>query len=172
MRSFRLVTLACLASLCVGISAVTEKRAVVGQFSSASQSRAILGNNEKKARQLPTKAHSVSDGVDLTSPRGGGGFASHKDAVTGAVIMALIERGLNKFFVSQGIKFPAMLGGCIALFAFLLLADSVSPGLGESIFTTLLPGSTLLAKWLPCFFVPGLVMLPLAPSVGSGLEVR
>jgi hypothetical protein len=165
MRSFRLVTLACLASLFfVGVPGVAGK-SVLGQFSSASQTQAILGH-EKKGRKLP-KADSIRD-VAVVSR---GGAASSKDAVTGAVIMALIERGLNKIFVSQGIKFPAQLGGCIALFAFLILADAVSPGLGESIFTSLSPGSALLAKWLPVFFVPGLVLLPLAPSVGSGLEV-
>jgi len=54
---------------------------------------------------------------------------------------------------------------------FMLAAETVSPGLGDSIFSSLSPGSALLAKWLPVFFVPGLAMLPLATSVGSGLEV-
>ena len=73
--------------------------------------------------------------------------------------------------MAKGVKFPSMLGGCAALLFFLLLADLISPGLGELIFSSLSPGSALLAKWLPVFFVPGLAMLPLAPSVGNGLEV-
>ena len=100
-----------------------------------------------------------------------GGADGQKDAITGAVILTLIERGMNKIFQSKGIKFPAALGGCISLFFSLLLADIISPGLGESIFASLNPAAILLAKWLPVFFVPGLAMLPLAPSVGSGLEV-
>ncbi|KAL3908012.1 MAG: hypothetical protein SGARI_003260, partial [Bacillariaceae sp.] len=33
------------------------------------------------------------------------------------------------------------------------------------------PGAALLAKWLPVFFVPSLVTLPLVGSVGSGVEI-
>jgi len=29
-----------------------------------------------------------------------------------------------------------------------------------------------LTKWIAVFFVPGLAMLPLAPSMGNSLEVR
>lgn len=102
----------------------------------------------------------------------GGGNTDRKDAITGAIILTLIERVVNKILTSNGIKFPSMLGGCIALFFVMILADLVRPGLGGSIYSTLNPGSVFLAKWLPVFFVPGLAMLPLAPSVGSGLEVR
>jgi hypothetical protein len=100
-----------------------------------------------------------------------GGSSAPKDAITGAIIMACIERGINKLFQQQGIKFPSQLGGCIALFFTLLIAQGVSPGLGDNILDFLNPGSVLLAKWFPAFFVPGLAMLPLAPAVGNGLEV-
>ena len=94
------------------------------------------------------------------------------DAAVGTVALTLIERAVNKLFIHFGIKFPAQLGGCGILFFFLVIADAVSPGSGTAIFKALTPGTTLLTKWLPVFFVPGLAMLPLAPSVGSGLEVR
>lgn len=51
------------------------------------------------------------------------------------------------------------------------LLEVVKPGLGDGIFASLTPGAGLLAKWLPVFFVPGLAMLPLAPSMGSPLEI-
>ena len=69
------------------------------------------------------------------------------------------------------IEFPALLGGCIFLFFFLLLTEAVNPTLANSIFEALSPGAAFLAKWLPPLFVPGLVMLPLSPSVGGGVEV-
>jgi hypothetical protein len=59
----------------------------------------------------------------------------------------------------------------VALFFTLLVSQGVSPGLGDAIVAFLNPGSALLARWFPAFFVPGLAMLPLAPSVGNGLEV-
>jgi hypothetical protein len=143
---------------------VAKTNGVVGQYSSPARQQALL-KNRKYAPDFPASQE------EALSQRGGGESAKQSDAVTGAVIMALIERGINKLFVTKGIKFPSALAGCIALFFSLLLADGVSPGLGESMFVRLTPGSVLLAKWLPAFFVPGLAMLPLAPSVGSAMEV-
>lgn len=100
-----------------------------------------------------------------------GGDSSQKDAITGAIVMTLIERATNRVLKSLGSTFPSQLGGCIGLLFFMLSAEAVVPGLGDSIFASLSPGAALLAKWLPVFFVPGLAMLPLAPSVGSSFEV-
>jgi len=98
-------------------------------------------------------------------------LSEHKDALLGVLVLTAVERGISKLFQTNSIKFPAQLAGCIALFFFLLLADGIHPGLGESMYNSLLPGSNLLAKWFPVLFVPGLVMLPLAPSIGNGVEV-
>jgi len=43
--------------------------------------------------------------------------------------------------------------------------------LAQMLFQSLSPGAALLAKWLPVFFVPSLVTLPLADSVGTAGEV-
>ncbi len=91
--------------------------------------------------------------------------------VKGAMIFTLLDYMFRKAFVKYGINFPSQLGGCCILFVAMLLAEAIRPGLGDSVFNTLTPGANILAKWLPVFFVPGLVMLPLAPSMGSPLEV-
>jgi hypothetical protein len=39
------------------------------------------------------------------------------------------------------------------------------------VYRVLSPGAAVLAKWLPVFFVPSLITLPLAQSLGSSLEV-
>lgn len=93
------------------------------------------------------------------------------NAVAGAVAMALMEKGVKEGFKAKGITFPAQLGACLILFVSLLLTEAVNPGLAESIFVALSPGAAFLTKWLPVFFVPGLAMLPLAPPIGSGVEV-
>jgi hypothetical protein len=53
----------------------------------------------------------------------------------------------------------------------MILAEIVKPGVGDSVFSYLSPGAGLLARWIAVFFVPGLAMLPNAPSMGSALEV-
>lgn len=64
-------------------------------------------------------------------------------------------------------KFPSSLGGCGVLLA-VLLASKPSSGTKESKLHRLLtPGAALLAKWLPVFFVPSLVTLPLVGSIES-----
>lgn len=136
-----------------------------------------IRQQSSQLRQRQQQQHAAT-AIVQTTPRGGkvetvapSNPAILDAAVTGTVVLTLIERVVNKFFVQAGVKFPAQLGGCGILFAFLVLADAVTPGVGTSIFEYLTPGTTLLTKWLPVFFVPGLAMLPLAPSLGSGMEI-
>ena len=79
--------------------------------------------------------------------------------------------GINEifrlFFVKYAITFPASLSGCGALFATFLFAP-----IGGELYIQFSPGATELAKWLPVFFVPSLIALPLANSLGSATEVR
>lgn len=103
--------------------------------------------------------------------RGGAVPLPAKNAVIGALAFTALDHGFRKAFLANGISFPSQLGGCCILFVLLLLANIVKPGLGDAVFTALTPGAQLLAKWLPVFFVPGLAMLPNAPSMGSAVEI-
>lgn len=103
--------------------------------------------------------------------RGGVVANSFPNAIAGAVFMAVVEFAVKKGLAAADIKFPAMLGGCIVLFVALLLLNAVSSEKANEAYEALVPGATFLTKWLPPFFVPGLVMLPLSPSVGGNLEV-
>jgi hypothetical protein len=93
-------------------------------------------------------------------------------ALSGAVLMALLEQSVKTFFKKQEISFPAPLASCLLLLVFLLLLEPLNAGMAAALSNSLAPGAALLAKWLPVFFVPGLAMLPLAPSVGGPAEVR
>ncbi len=147
-----------------------------------SPSKSVLGKKDRLERrgkqvhkqvttQQQNQKKKISQ-VSSASPKRRFPLSDHKDALMGILLLTAVERGINKFFQSNAIKFPSQLAGCIALFFFFLLADVIRPGLGESMYTNLVPGSNLLAKWFPVLFVPGLVMLPLAPSIGNGVEVR
>jgi hypothetical protein len=104
--------------------------------------------------------------------RGGAIPTPALNELTGASIFLVLDHLFRKAFQAKGINFPSQLGGCCILFVIMNLLEVVKPGVGDSIFTYLSPGAGYLAKWLPVFFVPGLAMLPLAPSMGSPLEVR
>lgn len=100
-----------------------------------------------------------------------GGAIEPPNQIVSALSLFAINYGVSEAFAAYDVPFPAMLGGCIILFMFLLLADGVKTGLGNDIYEFLMPGANLLAKWLPVFFVPGLAMLPKAPSLGTPLDV-
>lgn len=129
---------------------------------------------KQAAHQTQSKSFQYSEQIDIvektTSIRGGAAGISAK-AIYGVAVMGAIEAGLKKFFAATGINFPSQLGGCMALFVVAVAAQSIHPGWGDAIQEFLTPGCDILNKWLPAFFVPGLAMLPLAPSIGSGLEV-
>ena len=89
----------------------------------------------------------------------------------GAAFFTTLQVLLNKVFRAKKIAFPAMLGCTVLVFTVLVIVEAIMPGVGDNAFTLLQPGSNLLTKWLPVMFVPGLAMLPLAPSIGSGLDI-
>ena len=124
-------------------------------------------SNDASSVTLPREQQQV-----LSINRGGAVANTLANGFAGAAVMALIEKGVKEAFAANGIDFPAQLGGCIFLFAFLLLTEMFSPTMANSIFDALSPGSSLLAKWLPVFFVPGLILLPLSPPIGNASEVR
>lgn len=128
-------------------------------FKSISQKSAFAQQSNKTFNSLPI--HSAR----------GGALTINGNEVKGAIVFIALDYLFRKAFVTYGINFPSQLGGCCILLVAMLLAEAIKPGLGDSIFTTLTPGAGMLAKWLPVFFVPGLAMLPLAPSMGAPLEV-
>ena len=69
------------------------------------------------------------------------------------------------FVDPTSISFPSSLPGCGALLTTMLITNAVKEEWGDFIYGLLAPGATLLAKWLPVFFVPSLVTLSLAKRV-------
>ena len=113
----------------------------------------------------------VSTAATATVSRGGAAASDSSKQITGAAYFIIMDIILRKLFAKYEIPFPSQLGGCCILFALMVVAELIRPGFGDAAFDVLSPGATILAKWLPVFFVPGLAMLPLAPSMGSPFEV-
>jgi hypothetical protein len=84
-----------------------------------------------------------------------------------ASILILLDIAFRQILRKAAISFPSSLAGCGALFVTLLTLP-----IGPKLFDILSPGAALLAKWLPVFFVPSLITLPLAAGMGSTMEVR
>lgn len=74
----------------------------------------------------------------------------------------------RQLFRWNHISFPSSLGACGILFITLFF---INPPTNIIILSFLQPGATLLAKWLPVFFVPSLITLPLTGSIGTSMEI-
>ena len=99
----------------------------------------------------------------------GGVENSVQNALLGVVAMAMIEKVVKGGLKSMNIKFPAQLGGCIALFAVMMAAEAIDPKLGNGIYDALLPGASLLATWLPVFSFQDLLSCPCLQKLVLGL---
>jgi putative effector of murein hydrolase LrgA (UPF0299 family) len=88
-------------------------------------------------------------------------------SILSASALVVLDIAFRRLFQRLAISFPSSLGGCCALFVTLLTLP-----FGQGLFNVLSPGAALLAKWLPVFFVPSLITLPLVGSVGNAAEVK
>jgi hypothetical protein len=136
----------------------------------------LVDGGDKKQHSRSSARLSVEKEASLSSQKSlsvrGGVANTYPNAIAGAAVFAVIENVVKRSLKAANLNFPAQLASCIFVFAFLLLTEAVSPELANGMFSALTPGAGLLAKWLPVFFVPALVMLPLSPSIGSSFEVR
>lgn len=80
-------------------------------------------------------------------------------SATGFIAFDIIFRRLFQYY---RIAFPSSLACCAVLFLSLLTLPTPA---ATAVFQALRPGALLLAKWLPLFFVPSLIMLPLADPI-------
>ena len=91
-----------------------------------------------------------------------------RTCILSAASFIVMDVLFRRIFAQLQISFPSSLGGCGFLFATLLALPTKT---AQSIYDKISPGAALLAKWLPIFFVPSLVTLPLAQSMGSAGEL-
>lgn len=148
------------------IGHVSSRRSLAATFVPRSQ-LIDIGIEQKSVSSLPVENPLLNHAVS----KRGGASTTQVQETGGALAFILLDVFFRKAFKAKKIAFPSQLGGCCILFGVLLLSELISPGTGDMVFNALSPGAGLLAKWLPVFFVPGLAMIPLAPSMGSNLEV-
>ena len=91
--------------------------------------------------------------------------------VASTSLLVAADVAIRRLFQARSIAFPSSLAGCGFLFAALLTLHAARAEWGDAVHGVLAPGAAVLAKWLPVFFVPSLVTLPLAQSMGSGVEL-
>lgn len=130
----------------------------------------VSTRNSPHTRQVCTpRASSVSQPSSSPSPSGNALklAISLIRQVTSIALLLILQRWVGSILAAANITFPAPLATMlltaftISIFRVFRLSFLVDRVIGLA-FT---PGVTLLSKWLAVFFVPNLVMLPLAPEL-------
>lgn len=90
-----------------------------------------------------------------------------------SIILAM-DKFLKKAFVAAAIKFPSALFGMFCIFSVLVILDSTVPAAAAALMGFFEPALLFIQRWLPLFYVPSLVVLPLAVKdipAASGLKI-
>ena len=90
----------------------------------------------------------------------------------GVSSLILIDKIVAKCFKSQGWLFPSSLAGMVAIFASLCMLDTISPQSAKNMSDNLTPAVAFIKAWLPLFFVPPLVVLPLKVHLLKGVGLQ
>ncbi|CAM9621547.1 unnamed protein product [Scytosiphon promiscuus] len=103
-----------------------------------------------------------------------GGSKSLSRLASGTSFAAIVTADfiLKRTFARVGCTFPSSLAGMGGLFAALVILEKALPEVAEKTVRLLEPGSAFLARWMPAFFVPSLVVLPLSPIPTSANALK
>lgn len=89
-------------------------------------------------------------------------------------IILAMDKLLKRAFVAAAIKFPSALFGMFCIFTVLIALDSIVPAAAAGLMSFFEPALLFIQRWLPLFYVPSLVVLPLAVKdipAASGLKI-
>ncbi|KAI7728657.1 hypothetical protein M8C21_010223 [Ambrosia artemisiifolia] len=89
-------------------------------------------------------------------------------------IILAADKYLKQAFVSAAIKFPSALFGMFCIFTVLVILDVTVPAAANGLMNFFEPALLFIQRWLPLFYVPSLVILPLAVQdvpAASGIKI-
>lgn len=89
-------------------------------------------------------------------------------------IILAMDKFLKKAFVVAAIKFPSALFGMFCIFSILTILDSTVPAAATNLVKFFEPALLFIQRWLPLFYVPSLVVLPLSIKdipAASGIKI-
>ncbi|CEM39472.1 unnamed protein product [Vitrella brassicaformis CCMP3155] len=124
--------------------------------------------NNAKGEVIPRSAPTSPEAVRRRRERSiWAGLASAKALVSVSVFIAL-DIAFRQLLASLNITFPSALIGMGLVFASLLVLERVNPSKAADVAAFLDLGASEIKKWLPVFFAPNLVVLPLnlPPQLG------
>ncbi|KAK1435944.1 hypothetical protein QVD17_01717 [Tagetes erecta] len=89
-------------------------------------------------------------------------------------IILAMDKVLNLAFAAAAIKFPSALFGMFCIFSVLMILDVTVPAAANGLMNFFEPALMFIQRWLPLFYVPSLVVLPLSVQdipAASGVKI-
>ncbi len=166
MRLGTATYLVAIVSFCGSVAAFSQIATTARSRSIAVRPLALIQVPSENVSKRPTRFRLSATAINGDANTDKKPPTMMKSMLSASLLIAL-DVGFRKLFQALAISFPSSLGGCCILFFSMLLLP-----MGSRLFHLFSPGAALLAKWLPVFFVPSLITLPLARSVGPPIEVR
>ncbi|PIA50405.1 hypothetical protein AQUCO_01300857v1 [Aquilegia coerulea] len=133
-----------------------------------------------KFLQVVSKENSPRDRIRVKSLTSESGGVSIRPVigilhllVSLGIILAM-DKFLKQAFVAAAIKFPSALFGMFSVFSVLIILDCFIPPAATSLMNFFEPAIIFIQRWLPLFYVPSLVVLPLAVKdipTASGIKI-
>ncbi|KAL2334178.1 hypothetical protein Fmac_015391 [Flemingia macrophylla] len=126
----------------------------------------------RKSRHVAAKSSQADAGSTSTS-LGQTVFGLVHLVVSLGLIVA-VDKCLKQAFVAAAIKFPSALFGMFCIFSVLVILDATVPAAATALMGFFEPAFMFIQRWLPLFYVPSLVVLPLAVKdipAASGLKI-
>ncbi|XP_051151599.1 plastidal glycolate/glycerate translocator 1, chloroplastic [Andrographis paniculata] len=151
-----------------------SKRAVTfgGNFTTKSRNFPFDNQDMDLNRSLVVKS-AESQSVSTSSSLQSSLFKLLHLAVSLGIILA-IDKFLQKAFSDAAIKFPSALFGMFCIFTILVVLDYTVPPAATAVMNFFQPAFLFIQRWLPIFYVPSLVVLPLSVKdipASSGLKI-
>ena len=90
------------------------------------------------------------------------------------VLILAVDFCLKKAFEAASIEFPSALFGMFCIFAVLMVLDYAKPHAALAFVNFFDPGIMFINRWLPLFYVPYLVVLPISVkdiTASSGIKI-
>ncbi|CAH8390323.1 unnamed protein product [Eruca vesicaria subsp. sativa] len=139
----------------------------------------------QSTRFLQMSSRDMSFGRKLSTQAMDGAGTGNRSAISSKVfatthllvslgIILAADQFLKQAFVAASIKFPSALFGMFCIFSVLMILDSVVPGAATGMMNFFEPAFLFIQRWLPLFYVPSLVVLPLSVRdipAASGVKI-
>ncbi|MED6161226.1 Plastidal glycolate/glycerate translocator 1, chloroplastic [Stylosanthes scabra] len=135
------------------------------------QMGATHGHGICKSRQVSAKSAGTESGGTSTLTQSVVGLF-HLIVSLGLILA--MDKYLKKVFVAAAIKFPSALFGMFCIFSLLIVLDSTLPSAATALMNFFEPAFMFIQRYLPLFYVPSLVVLPLSVKdipPASGIKI-